>query len=1099
MLLSPSSLRRTVVASSLLGFAATLPALALFPAPPAPALISEFRLRGPNPNGAQNEYIEIYNPSSSPLFVQAGDGSAGWAVAASDGAVRFVIPNGTIIPPHGHFLGANSVGYSLTNYPGGNGPTTPDATWTLDIPDNAGIALFSSSTSLDFGHRIDSVGSTSEGNPLYKEGAGYPPLIPFSIDCAFYRTHLHGTPAINDPTIDLTDGEPHDSNDNAIDFVFVDTNGTSAGAGQRLGSPGPKGQSSPVAAYHAPTNLGMGLVDPTLTLADAPNRVRDFTSDPAHNSTFGSLEVVRTFTNQSSETLTRLRFRIVKLTTFPAPSGISDLRPISSMSGPVVTAGGSVPVSGTSLEQPPSQLNGGGWNSTFSVNDVSAATPLAPGASIAVRFHFGIQQAGTYRVALLAEGLPTVSQFWFTTGETDHPEASAESASPVISPEIALEQPAGHAIATGASASFTSQTAGTEGETKVFTINNTGPDPLHIADISIPDGTGDFTVDTSATVFDVPATNGSTTFAVTFAPTGVGIRQATLHVQSNDADEGIIDITLTGEGLPAIPTYGAVATKGDAVPHAGENPAIQQGATWSGFGVPSVNNAGQVAYLGKWKAPAFKTPVVLKAQSGAGIFVDDQLIVKAGDPVPYPGAFIFKSFKDPVLDDLGHVAFIASIGGLGVSSTNDTVVVTNGRDGALEVLAREGDTAPESDGAVFKGFSAVSIQSSLPHGGVAGAINPGSESGIVFTASLLRGSGTPAVTATSDTGAWWLPSGESVVTKVVREGDFEFGPTEAVKSFVILKGLSGSPGHGRGQTLGNGVLFQAGSTAGNQAIVSGYPDDFFGLAFSGDNINSSLLPDAVWARMDLPSSDLAQFHLSMLATLKPNVGGIKGANAKGIFLGTGFGSQWEPLARTGDPAPGIGRDAVFSAFKDPVNSPFDSGVAFLASTKNGGVTTADNDGIWWQQGGGELTLIAREGGQPPAAPMGAKWKTFSSLALPGGSGGPIFTASLQTGPRGSAGPGGVTSVEDFALYGLDGFGTLQELLRENGSLLGKTVKLFKVLKAVSGSPGVTHSYNSFAQIVALVTFTDNTVAIVRIGVPGPEGMIITHPGGGVEN
>ena len=31
---------------------------------------------------------------------------------------------------------------------------------------------------------------------------------------------------------------PKDTDNNAVDFYFVDTNGTSAGAGQRLGSPG---------------------------------------------------------------------------------------------------------------------------------------------------------------------------------------------------------------------------------------------------------------------------------------------------------------------------------------------------------------------------------------------------------------------------------------------------------------------------------------------------------------------------------------------------------------------------------------------------------------------------------------------------------------------------------------------------------------------------------------------------------------------------------------------------------------------------------------------------------------------------------------------
>src|SRR5262249_48321866 len=116
------------------------------PAGPGDLLISEFRLRGPN--GANDEFIEIYNNSGATHTVNSSDGSAGYAVAASDGVVRFTIPNGTDIPAKGHYLGVNSAGYSLASYPTGQGTTaTGDATYTTDIPDNAGIALFSTATS----------------------------------------------------------------------------------------------------------------------------------------------------------------------------------------------------------------------------------------------------------------------------------------------------------------------------------------------------------------------------------------------------------------------------------------------------------------------------------------------------------------------------------------------------------------------------------------------------------------------------------------------------------------------------------------------------------------------------------------------------------------------------------------------------------------------------------------------------------------------------------------------------------------------------------------------------------------------------------------
>lgn len=111
------------------------------PAPAAVALISEFRLRGPT--SAVDEYVEIHNASDRPLVVESVDGSAGWAVASTNG-ILFVISNGTVLPARGHFLGVNAVGYSLLGVPAvGPGTTASgDLLYFADIADNAGIAFF---------------------------------------------------------------------------------------------------------------------------------------------------------------------------------------------------------------------------------------------------------------------------------------------------------------------------------------------------------------------------------------------------------------------------------------------------------------------------------------------------------------------------------------------------------------------------------------------------------------------------------------------------------------------------------------------------------------------------------------------------------------------------------------------------------------------------------------------------------------------------------------------------------------------------------------------------------------------------------------------
>jgi len=376
-------------------------------------IISEFRVRGPN--GANDEFIELYNNSGADHTVAGG--GTGYAVAASNGVARCVIPNGTVIPNRGHYLCVNSVGYGLATYPAGNGTTaTGDATYTTDIPDNAGIAIFNTSIQANFvlANRLDAVGSTSEANTLYKEGTGYPALTPFSINYSFYRDDCGKSGSIT--TFGACPiSTPKDTNNNAADFIFVDTNGTSAGAGQRLGAPGPENLSSPIQRN---ASFAVNLLDVCVGGASPPNRVRDFTSDPANNSTFGTLDIRRTVTNNTGGNVTRLRFRVIDLTTFPAPSGIADLRPRTSTAvvvtvdrPPCGSGTSNVTVQGTTLEiatpDPPfGQPNGGGFNSSMSAGTVTLATPLANGASIDVRFLLGIQQTGSFKFYFNIEALP---------------------------------------------------------------------------------------------------------------------------------------------------------------------------------------------------------------------------------------------------------------------------------------------------------------------------------------------------------------------------------------------------------------------------------------------------------------------------------------------------------------------------------------------------------------------------------------------------------------------------------------------------------------------------------------------------------------------
>ncbi len=366
--------------------------------PLAPLIISEFRTSGSN--GANDEFIEIYNNGNADITVDPYDGSGGYALIASDGTTRFTIPTGTIIPGRGHYLGINSTGYSLGSYPSGNGTTaTGDATYTTGIADNAGIALFRTTnpTNLNLSTRMDAVGSSTEANTLYKEGTGYSALNSFNFDHSFFRKFRNGFPV--------------DEDNNATDFYFGDPQGTFTTTGQRLAAAGPENLSAPINKGNS--GLQITLADPKVNNNASPNYVRDNTSDPGNNSYYGTVSLRLKIKNISGGNITRIRFRIDSISTFPTPSNsFADLRVRSSSNVGIIVSknlGGSFTALATTLETPPAQPNGGGFNSSLSMNTVTLANPLANGDSVFAHLLFGVQQDGAMGIVISPETLPTTS------------------------------------------------------------------------------------------------------------------------------------------------------------------------------------------------------------------------------------------------------------------------------------------------------------------------------------------------------------------------------------------------------------------------------------------------------------------------------------------------------------------------------------------------------------------------------------------------------------------------------------------------------------------------------------------------------------------
>ena len=381
-------------------------------------LISEFRFRGPQPsgtppNGAQDEFIEIANNTDSDITVTdalgsncaiaspraAGGtgpngcdasplGAGGWAVVSSDDTAtpKFVIPDGTVIPARGHYLGVNANGYSLNGYPAGTTINAiGDITYSTNIPDNAGIALFRTANPSGFNadNRLDAVGFSAVTNPLYREGNGLGLPVTTDVEHSFVRK--------------LTSGVAQDTDNNLADFALVATNGNQTLTAAQLGAPGPENLFSPV--QHNAT-IKAALIEPQQPSTAPPNRVRTGSGDS------GTLSLRRRFVNATGAPVARLRFRVVNITTLGTPISLAsqaDVRLVTSDDLQETTSRGTLTVRGTVLEEPPAQPIGGGLNTSATVFLPGGA--LAPGAAIDVQFLLSVVRGGNFRFFVNVEAI----------------------------------------------------------------------------------------------------------------------------------------------------------------------------------------------------------------------------------------------------------------------------------------------------------------------------------------------------------------------------------------------------------------------------------------------------------------------------------------------------------------------------------------------------------------------------------------------------------------------------------------------------------------------------------------------------------------------
>jgi hypothetical protein len=561
----------------------------------------------------------------------------------------------------------------------------------------------------------------------------------------------------------------------------------------------------------------------------------------------------------------------------------------------------------------------------------------------------------------------------------------------------------------------------------------------------------------------------SSTGTLTYTPAADAFGAATVRVALHDSGGG--DDTSAGQTFTiavhlAAPLSAKILAPGDPVPSQGQvDTGVPGDAVVANFGVPCVDELGNVSFLMDWTSPA--------EGKGSGLFHNGIALAVVTGPA---ATTIFKSLGDPV-GSADHVAFLATLAG--VAKAKATAVVST-VSGPAQVIAQAGDAAPDAagaplaDGAKFKKFKSIAV----------------AESYVAVFAQLTG-------PAASDLGLW-VKDGSDPLKLALREGQ-TVAPGKKIKTLVSFAPGHGSPGCGRGWLInttpqaGAQVMALAFFEDTTQGIVVADLSDLAHPSVrslsktpgvTGPFVAGQTNP--TFASYGPPARN--ETTTAFRAALTPNKANVvTAANASGIFVGPTPGGFYAALARVGDDAGTTG--AKFSLVKDPVLAA-DGTLVFPATLRatpavEGLATTT----LWWVPAGKTFGLLAQAGANTSTVatdlPAGVQWSSFTSLAVASGRG-PIFAATLA--PKRDV----VTPANASGVWAMDFNGSLRTLFRTGvtqidvgapGTPALKTLKSFKLLNATVGSTGVTRSFNDEGEVVWLATFTDRTTAIIRTFIP----------------
>ncbi|HEX4824179.1 MAG TPA: putative metal-binding motif-containing protein [Candidatus Polarisedimenticolaceae bacterium] len=369
----------------------------------------------------------------------------------------------------------------------------------------------------------------------------------------------------------------------------------------------------------------------------------------------------------------------------------------------------------------------------------------------------------------------------------------------------------------------------------------------------------------------------------------------------------------------------------------------------SQIGFPVLADDGTVLFLSNMAGPQI-TGANSRALFQGTTSADLSVVAQSADPAPgLPGLSLVNNAGnsgiggDAVrISPDGRSLFASRLTNAAhnLPATSDTAIF-GGFAGSLSLVAREGDAAPGTSGALFGDFIPVSAPTVITQ---YDGINRNGR--VMFVVPLVGGD----VNGTTNNLAVYTGT-PGALTIAVRLGD------------TMLPGVTAAALSGSVQMAGDRIIYSlqlagAGVTTANDESLWLYTPGSGNTLLLREGDPAPGTTGAVFSGgFSLPSSGMTSSGRFEFVTSLSG-GDVTSANDQGIFIADTTGAV-ALLARKGAPAPGT--TSVFRGFSPFFNQVTDAGVGAFQATLTGGTENPTNDNGIWRGTPGSLSLVARAG------------------------------------------------------------------------------------------------------------------------------------------